>query len=186
MPTTETAAVAASAFIGLWVGHQLGDHPIQRNADMQAKAAPDDFQIAAGTHPWSGWAACLRHVATYGLAQVATLALVSLVAPLTLVGALTALLISTSTHAVIDRRWIVRAILRAKQALDWPDGPYHVGEALHDAMLLVAAVLATIVTTAAELAVVSVAGLALIAGGLAIERVRARSAPTRMGDPTRL
>lgn len=56
--------------------------------------------------------------------QAVALLLVALVAPLTLHGAVAALAISGSTHAVIDRRWIVRAIIRAKGCHNWPEAPY--------------------------------------------------------------
>jgi hypothetical protein len=186
MATIQTAAVSSIAFAALLVGHHLGDHPVQRNADVHAKAAPDDQQLADGKHPWTGWPACLRHVATYTLAQAAALAFVSLAAPLALTGVLAALAVSASTHAVIDRRWIVQAIIHAKQAEDWPDAPYQIDQALHRAVLLVAAVLAAAVDTTVHLAATTAASLALVVAALAIERLRARSAATRIGDPTRL
>jgi hypothetical protein len=43
MPTIDTAAVTATSFAALWVGHQLGEHAVQRRADAQAKATPDDW-----------------------------------------------------------------------------------------------------------------------------------------------
>lgn len=186
MATMETAAVGSMAFAALLVGHHLGDHPIQRNADVQAKGTPDDQQLATGTHPWTGWPSCLRHVATYALTQAAALALVVTVVPLTWPGATAALATSASTHAVIDRRWIVRAIIRAKGADDWPQGPYQVDQALHYGMLLIAAILAATISDAAELAVVVAICAGLVVGALGAERRRARSAAARIGDPTRL
>lgn len=115
MPTVETAATAACVFAALFAGHQLGDHPIQRKSAMLAKGTPDDARLADGAHPWTGWRACGQHVATYILTQAAALVPVSVVAPLTLTGGLAAMAVSASTHAVIDRRWIVHAIIRAKQ-----------------------------------------------------------------------
>lgn len=66
-PTATSAAVAAAAYIALLSGHQLGDHPIQSNADAAAKGHPGDDQLARGAHPWTGWTACWRHVASVGL-----------------------------------------------------------------------------------------------------------------------
>ncbi len=43
-------------------------------------------------------------------------------------------------RAVIDRRWMVQAIIRAKQGHDWPDGPYLIDQSLHHGVLLAAAV----------------------------------------------
>ncbi len=185
MPSVDTAAIAACVFAALFAGHQLGDHPIQRKSAMLAKGTPDDTRLADGTHPWTGWRACGQHVATYTLTQAATLVLVSVVAPLTVTGGLAALAVSASTHAVIDRRWIVHAIIRAKQCQDWPEGPYLIDQSLHHGALLVAAVLAAAVTTASTLAIVAAACGALVAAALAIERRRARSAADRIGDPHR-
>lgn len=186
MATIEAAAVSAIVFAALLVGHHLGDHPIQRDADVHAKGMPDDQRLADGTHPWTGWPACLCHVTTYALTQAVALAFVSLAAPLKLTGVLAALVVSASTHAVIDRRWIVAAIVRAKQAQDWPQAAYQIDQALHRAVLLVAAVLAATVDTTVHVAATTVASLALVVAAMAIERVRARSAATRIGDPTRL
>lgn len=186
MPTIETAAVAACAFAALFAGHHLGDHPIQPDAAAQHKGHPTDDQLAAGVHPWTGWLACARHVATYTLTQALALALISLVAPLTLAGAAAALAASASTHAVIDRRWIVRLLIQAKGCQDWREAPYLLDQSLHIGVLLVAAVLAGAVTTASGAMVVTTAGLALVCAGLATEQLRARRAAGRAGDPSRL
>jgi hypothetical protein len=124
MATVASAAASCGVFIALFVGHQIGDHPVQRNADMLAKAMPDDQRLAAGTPAWTGWSACLRHVATYTLAQAVALALTRLVVPFAVTGALGALMVSASTHAVIDRRWLVQIIIRIKRAEDWAQGRY--------------------------------------------------------------
>jgi hypothetical protein len=187
MPTIETAAIAACVYAALTAGHHLGDHPVQPNSVAQAKGTPEDDRLAAGAHPWTGWGACARHVATYTLTQALALAVVRVVAPLTLAGVLAALAVSASTHAVIDRRWIVRAIIRVKQCQGcWPDGPYLIDQSLHHGVLLVAAVLGAAVTTAAGVAATTASSVGLVAGALAIERRRARSAPARIGDPFRL
>jgi len=186
MPTVETAAIAACVFAGLFAGHQIGDHPVQRRSAMLAKGTPDDVRLAAGAHPWAGWRACGQHVATYTFTQAAALVLVSVVAPLTLTGGLAALAVSASTHAVIDRRWIVHAIIRAKQCQDWPEGPYLIGQSLHHGALLVAAVVAAAVTTVSALAIATAVCVALVAADLAVERRRAGSAADRIGDPHRL
>src|SRR5438874_1661877 len=118
MPTIDTAAVTATSFAALWVGHQLGEHAVQRRADAQTKATPDDWRLANGARPWAGWLACLRHIATATATQAATLALTALVAPLTWWGVASALAISASAHAVIDRQCLVRIIIQAKHAHD--------------------------------------------------------------------
>lgn len=184
--TAAAAAVAAFVFVGLYAGHQVGDHVLPSDAVMRAKAIPGDDQLAAGASPWTGWAACARHVAIYTLAQAVALTVVVVVAPLSLCGGLAALLISASTHAVIDRRWIVAAIVRAKRCADWAEGPYLIDQSLHYAALFAAAVCATAVTTAAGVATTATLGIALIAVALAIERRLAATAADRTGDPHRL
>lgn len=78
MSTIATAALTAVAYAALYTGHQLGDHPVQLHRDGQAKGIPADDRLAAGTHPWTGWTACIRHVATYTATQAAALLLVGL------------------------------------------------------------------------------------------------------------
>jgi len=166
MPTVATAAVTAATFVALYAGHQLGDHPVQRGADAAAKGAPAGGAAA----PWTGWAACLRHVATYSLTQAAALALVAVAAPLTWSGVVAALVVSAATHAVIDRRWIVRSIIRAKGCADWAEGPYLIDQSLHMGALLLASVLAAVTAGAAAVGVVVAAALAVVGAGLAVER----------------
>lgn len=62
-PTATTAAVTAAVGFALLAGHQLGDHPVQPDAVAAAKGQPTDDRLAAGVHPWTGWSACLNHVA---------------------------------------------------------------------------------------------------------------------------
>jgi hypothetical protein len=186
MATADTAATAAWAYAALTAGHWIGDHVITRDAAMNAKGIPSDDRLAAGTHPWTGWRACAEHVTGYTLVQAVALAVASIAVPFTLTGTLVALVVSASTHAVIDRRWIVQAIVRAKGCQGWAQGPYLIDQALHVGVLFVAATLAARVRGPSALAVATVAGIALVAGALAIERRKGRSAPTRIGDPTRL
>lgn len=176
MPTVEAAAVAATTYVALFAGHQLGDHPFQSTAAAAGKSAPDHTELAQGAHPWQGWSWCIRHVAVYTAAQTACLALVSIVAPLHLIGVLAALAVSSSTHAVIDRRWLVRWFLAAKGARDWPEGPYLVDQSLHLGALLLAAVAAAAVTGLPGFTATLLASLGVVAAGLAVERHRARAA----------
>jgi hypothetical protein len=186
MPTIDTAAVTATSFAALWVGHQIGEHAVQRRADVQTKATPDDWRLANGAHPWAGWLSCLRHTATTTATQAATLALTALVSPLTWLGVASALTISASAHAVIDRQCLVRIIIQAKHAHDWPDGPGFVAQALHHGVLLAAAVLCATVHTTAELTAEMATTAALLAGSCWLERTRALSAARRIGHPSRL
>ncbi|WP_345510733.1 DUF3307 domain-containing protein [Phytohabitans houttuyneae] len=166
MSTTAGAAVAAATFVALYAGHQVGDHVIQSHAQASAKGAP----TGAGAHPWTGWPACLRHVASYGLVQAAALGLVCLVAPLRWGGVVAALAVSTGTHAVIDRRWPVRLIIRAKGCQDWPEAPYLIDQSLHAGALLVAAVAAAAVTGPVTAAAVAAGAVGLVGAALAVER----------------
>jgi hypothetical protein len=176
MSTAVTAAVTADAFAALFVGHQLGDHVLQRDGDAAAKGAPTAEMLAAGAHPWTGWAAAMRHVGTYSLAQVVALALVCVVAPVRWYGAVAALAVSASTHAVIDRRWMVRLLVRLKRCQDWREGPYLIDQSLHHGALLVAAVVAGVTASVATAGVVAVCAAAVAAAGLAVEKRLATAA----------
>jgi hypothetical protein len=172
MPTAATAAVTAVTFVALYAGHQIGDHPVQPIALATGKAAPTADLLAVGAHPWTGWAACARHVATYTLTQAVALALVALVAPLSVFGALAALAASACTHAVIDRGWIVRLMVQAKGCQDWRLAPYLLEQSLHTGALLIAAVLAArVITTTGTIIVVAVGAL-LVGAALLAERLR--------------
>ena len=81
--TVESAAVAACAFIALYAGHQIGDHVIQPGAAVSGKGCPGDDRLADGARPWTGWVACLRHVASYTAVQAVALLLIAVVAPMT-------------------------------------------------------------------------------------------------------
>jgi hypothetical protein len=151
MATTATAAVAAATFAALYAGHHVGDHVVQGSRTAAAK----------GARGWTGWAACLAHVTTYTLTQAAALLIVSAVAPLGLTGAVAALTMSAASHAVIDRRWPVRLLIRAKRCETWPEGPYLLDQSLHMGFLLICAVLAAAVERPA-----ATAGVALVAAGL--------------------
>ena len=183
-PTTATAATAAVVFAALLAGHMLGDHPVQSDHDAAGKGHPTDDLLAASVHPWAGWIHCLRHVVSYLACQGAALLLIGLGAPLSFAGFLAALVSSGATHAVIDRRWIVRRILAAKGGCPgWPQASYFIDQSLHYAAMLVAAVAAARATTTTAATVVTGAGVLLVVGALAAEHrhgraVTARPAPT--------
>lgn len=170
-----TAATAAAVFVALFAGHQVGDHVVQSDADAAAKGAPTPELLAEGVHPWTGWSACLRHIVSYTTVQAGALALTSLVAPLTLAGVAAALTISASTHAVIDRRWLVRRLIAAKGCHGWKEAPYVLDQSIHIGVLLVASVAAAAVTGFAGVAWVLAFSAALVAGALAHERRMTRS-----------
>ena len=167
MSTPATAAVTAATFVALFAGHQVGDHIVQSAADAAAKGAP---AAAAGLHPWTGWRACLSHVATYALTQVLALMVAAAATPFSWYGMAAAVVVSASTHAVIDRRWIVRMLVRAKRCEVWRDGPYLIDQSLHVGILLPAAVLAALTVTPGALSAVAAGAVAIVGAGLAVER----------------
>jgi hypothetical protein len=170
------AAIVAVTCAALHAGHWLGDHPVQSNVDANAKGAP----APGAGHPWAGWGHIARHVATYTATQAVCLALVALVAPVTLVGSLAALAVSAATHAVIDRRWLVAWVMDAKAAQAWREGYYLTDQSLHHGAIFLAAITAALATTLTGLAVVAAAGAALVAAALAVEQYRDAHAPDFM------
>jgi hypothetical protein len=178
-----TGLAFLGSLAGLGVGHLFGDTVLQSDADAGNKAYPSNDRLAAGTHPWTGWPACLRHVASYLAAQAAALLIVLLVIPVSLPGIAAALALSGSTHAVIDRRWLVQRIVARKGCHTWPQAAFWIDQALHWAAMLLAAVAAARITTVTGAAGVTAAGLLLVADALRVERrhrsrVLSRPAPT--------
>jgi small-conductance mechanosensitive channel len=179
-PTTAAAAITAVVYAALLAGHMLGDHPVQSDNDAAGKGHPTDDRLAAGARPWAGWIHCLRHCTSYLICQACALLLIGLVAPLSFPGFVAALAISGSTHAVIDRRWIVRRILAAKGGCPgWPQASYFIDQSLHYAAMLIAAVAAARAATTLAATVVTGAGVLLVAAALAAERHHGRAVTAR-------
>jgi hypothetical protein len=122
--------MASTVFLLLLTGYLLGDWVAQ--SDWQA------------TNKTRSWAALGAHVACYHLVMGLLLLL-----PVVRDGwpawkALAVLAVSAGTHAVIDRRWPVRALLRASGSpgfatIEW--GVVAVDQALHLSTLAMLAVL---------------------------------------------
>jgi uncharacterized protein DUF3307 len=122
--------MTATVFLVLLAGHLLGDW-----------VAQSDWQARTKTRSWAALAA---HVATYHLVMGALLLLPILRDGWPARKALLALLVSAATHAVIDRRWPVRALLTASGSpgfatVEW--GVIAVDQALHLTILALLAVL---------------------------------------------
>ncbi len=181
-----TALDFLGVLAALGVGHLFGDVVLQTHADANSKGIPSNDRIAAGTHPWTGWSACLRHTWSYLGAQVAALVLVSAVISPNLPGMIAALALSGSTHAVIDRRWPVQQIIAAKGCSGWPLAPFWVDQALHWAVMFVAAVAAARTHTFTKTAVAAAAGLLLIAYALHVEHRHGRGITSRPAPTDRL
>jgi hypothetical protein len=130
----------AVTLLALIVGHQIGDHVLQSDRQAAEKAAPGP----AGLRAMAG------HLAAYhlalGVVLVVTAAVLRL--PLSGWGIAAALLVSAASHAVLDRRRLVRAVLRATRSPKFAEqtspvcGMYVADQALHWLSLLVAALLA--------------------------------------------
>jgi hypothetical protein len=181
-----TGLAFLGSLAGLGVGHLIGDIVLQSNADASGKGYPSNDRLAAGVHPWTGWAACLRHVASYLAAQYLALVVVLLVIPVSLPGITAALVISGSTHAVIDRRWLVQRVLARKGCTTWPQAAFWVDQSLHWAAMFLAAVAAARVHTLTGAAGVTAACLLLIADALRIERRHRRGVISRPAPTDRL
>lgn len=181
-----TALAFFGLLTGLGFGHLLGDVILQTEAQAQGKGLAADDRLAAGVHPWHGWTQNLRHCSSYLAAQVCTSLIVAQVVPLTWPGLATALSVSGSTHAVIDRRWPVRWIVARKRCTGWNEVHFWTDQSLHAACLLVAAALAARVTTCLGAALTTGAGLLLIAVALRYEARHARGVAASPAPTDRL
>jgi hypothetical protein len=121
--------MTATVFLVLLAGHLLGDWVTQT-----------DWQAATKTRSWPALAA---HVTSYHL-LMGTLLLPVLRDGWPAGNALLTLTVSAPTHAVIDRRWPVRALLRVTASpnfatVEW--GVVAADQALHVTILAMLAVL---------------------------------------------
>jgi hypothetical protein len=122
--------MTAIVFLVLLAGHLLGDW-----------VAQTDWQATSKTRSWAALAA---HVASYHL-LMGPLLLIPVVRDGWPAGkALAALAVSAVTHALIDRRWPVRALMRATGSpgfatVEW--GVIAVDQTLHLFILAMLAVL---------------------------------------------
>jgi hypothetical protein len=122
--------MTATVFLVLLAGHLLGDW-----------VAQTDWQATTKTRSWPALAA---HVAAYHLVMGALLLLPVMRDGWPTWKALVVLLVSAATHAVIDRRWPVRALLRLTASpgfatVDW--GVAAADQALHVTILAMLAVM---------------------------------------------
>ncbi|WP_432839387.1 DUF3307 domain-containing protein [Dactylosporangium sp. CA-092794] len=137
--TLTRSVVFAVAMVALLVGHSLGDHIAQTDHQAAQKAAPG----------LAGWRALGGHLLGYHLTLAAVLLVTALALrlPLSPLGVAAGLAFSIATHGLLDRRWPVRAVLRATrspqfaQATTPVNGMYVADQALHHLALLVTALL---------------------------------------------
>ena len=109
-PDTLTRSVVfVVALATLFVGHSLGDHIAQTDRQATLKAEPGA----------TGWRALFGHLLSYHVTVAAVLLLTALALrlPLSPLGVVAGLAFSAVTHGLLDRRWPVRAVLRAAAEL---------------------------------------------------------------------
>ncbi|MGK5681335.1 DUF3307 domain-containing protein [Actinoplanes sp. URMC 104] len=134
-----SALVFAVAMATLVAAHQLADHIFQTDANANAKA----------TLGRNGWRHLFIHVGTYHVTALVMLLVTAaaLDVPLTVAGMTAGLGFSAVTHAILDRRWPVRWILRHTGSAAFAElttplcGMYLADQALHYGCLWVAALL---------------------------------------------
>jgi len=122
--------MTATVFLVLLAGHLLGDWVTQTDRQATTKV--------------SSWAALAAHVTRYHLLMGTLLLLPVLRDGWPARNALAVLTVSAATHAIIDRRWPVRALLRAAGSpglatVEW--GVIAADQALHLTILAMLAVL---------------------------------------------
>jgi hypothetical protein len=139
----------AEVFVALFVGHQVGDHWIQTQAQADHKGLPG----------WRGRVACAAHVTTYGATQLAALGVLALVLDVrpSPAGLAAGMAVNLASHYLADRRAPLRWIAeRTGSAVFYrlgtprPDhddnpslgtGAYALDQSWHYGFLFVAAVL---------------------------------------------
>ncbi len=125
--------------LALLVGHQVGDHVLQSDRQAAGKTLPGP----------AGWRAMAAHLLAYHLAVGVVLAVTAAVLhlPLSVPGVLAGLLCSVVTHGLLDRRWLVRRVLRTTGSPRFAEqttpvcGMYVADQALHWLSLLASALL---------------------------------------------
>lgn len=133
----------AAVWVALYVAHMVGDYWVQ--TDHQA--------LTKGQSGWPGRRACAGHVATYTATALVALLAVAWRLDLDLSAARVAagLAVSAGTHYVADRRAPLRVLVAAMDRsglwsgkLAYHDdhgGAAHLDQAIHIAMLLIAALI---------------------------------------------
>lgn len=119
----------------LYAAHTVGDHIVQTDHQAAGKA--------------TSWRAMAGHIAGYQATQAAAVAAVLRATGLRASrrGLVAGALLSGVTHAILDRRWPVTAILRATRSPRFAEmaaplcGPYLADQALHHGCLALAAAL---------------------------------------------
>jgi hypothetical protein len=133
------AVVFVVALVAFNVAHQIGDHVLQTDHQAARKSEPG----------WIGVRAMAGHLVTYHAAAAGLLigTFAALGLPLSAAGLVAGLACSAVTHGLLDRRWLVRALLRAVRAPRFAEsttpvcGMYQADQAWHRLALLASALL---------------------------------------------
>jgi hypothetical protein len=147
--TMSRSVIFAVSLAALQVAHQVGDHVIQSDRQAADKADARRIGRAAATRAMAG------HLLGYHLCALVILIGTALVLrlPLRPGGVALAIGFSAVTHALLDLRWPVRALLRATGAPRFAAattpvcGLYAADQALHRLALLISALLLAAATT---------------------------------------
>ncbi|MEV8511803.1 DUF3307 domain-containing protein [Dactylosporangium sp. NPDC051484] len=137
--TLTRSVVFAVTLAALFVGHSVGDHIAQTDHQAARKS---------GTGA-AAWRALAGHLIGYHVTVTAVLLLTAaaLRLPLSPLGVCVGLAFSAATHGLLDRRWPVRALLRATRSPEFAEttspisGMYAADQSLHHLALLGTALL---------------------------------------------
>ena len=124
----------ATAFVALFVAHQIADHWVQTDKQACGKGAPG----------WRGRYQCAMHVGTYSLTAAIVLAVTEWSLGLHLDGprVLLALTVSAVSHYIADRRTPLRWLADRIKLGFWDNGgAYQLDQSYHYAWLWVAALI---------------------------------------------
>lgn len=124
----------AAVFAALYAAHQVADHWIQTQHQVDRK----------GKAGWAGRWNCAKHVATYGLTQIAALGLLAALAGLRVSPAALAagMAINLGSHYIADRRtplrWLADMLRKNPDWLEKGGGLYALDQSWHIGWLFVA------------------------------------------------
>lgn len=133
------AATFAAVFAALYAGHQVADHWIQTQHQVDHK----------GKAGWVGRWNCAKHVATYGLTQLAAIGLLAAFAGLrvSLAALAVGMTINLATHYIADRRtplrWLADRLRKNPAWLEKGGGLYALDQSWHIGFLFISALVIT-------------------------------------------
>lgn len=132
-----TTADFAAAFAALYAGHQVADHWIQTQHQADHKGLPG----------WAGRWNCAKHVATYGLTQLAAIGALALVLDLRVSPwhLAAGMAVNLASHYIADRRtplrWLADRLGKDAAWLEKGGGLYALDQSWHIGFLFLSALL---------------------------------------------